>query len=264
MVVPSHHSSARVTSSRNTAAAAKGKNSAALLTSTNDGKPYWEDESDDIWEWTLNWNRIRPKLLVGTCPCTPEDVDRLVNEAGVEAFVCMQTDKEMEALDIDYPEIYQHMLDVGAVPTRIAIEPNNEYHQAKEIPEVVRIAMAHMNAGRKTYIYGTAGTNRAAYALVLMFCFFEKMEMEDAIKEAGKLRPQAKTNTDLWLEVHGVMMTEETRGKNLMINYRAMCYPWGRNGSMTLWFKEFTRVVEDHKKYYGREHPLARELERLR
>ena len=38
VVVPSHHSSARVTSARNVAVAAKGKNAAALLTSTDDGK----------------------------------------------------------------------------------------------------------------------------------------------------------------------------------------------------------------------------------
>jgi putative component of toxin-antitoxin plasmid stabilization module len=71
--------------------------------------------------------------------------------------------------------------------------------QAKEVPEVVRVLIAHMNAGRRTYVYGTAGVNRTAYALVLMLCFFDKMEMEDAIVQAAKLRPQAKNNTDLWL-----------------------------------------------------------------
>ena len=71
--------------------------------------------------------------------------------------------------------------------------------QAREIPEVVRVLIAHMNAGRRTYVYGTAGVNRTAYALVLMLCFFDKLDMEDAIPQAGKLRPQAKNNTDLWL-----------------------------------------------------------------
>ena len=41
----------------------------------------------------------------------------------------MQTDKELEALDIDYDELYYHMLERGAVPSRIPIDPMNEYHQ---------------------------------------------------------------------------------------------------------------------------------------
>jgi len=227
---------------------------------------FWDEEVEEpeAWEWTLNWNRINPKLIIGTCPCTTEDVDRIMDENGVDAFVCMQTDKEMEALDIDYPELYHHILQRGGVPSRIAITPQNDYHQAREIPHIVRIIVANMNAGRKTYLYGSEGVLRTAYALVLYLCFIEKMTMEDAIHQAGKLRPQAKSNTDLWQTVHQKHMQEETRGEIAWKNYQALCYPWGRNGNMFSWLKEFLLLVDNYKRYDGREHPSARELENMR
>jgi hypothetical protein len=60
------------------------------------------------WEWTLNWDPIvfdnnnvtienptkekldDAKLIIGSCPRSPADVDRLIDEAGVEAIICLQ------------------------------------------------------------------------------------------------------------------------------------------------------------------------------
>ena len=49
-------------------------------------------------------------------------------------------------------------------------------------------------------------------------------------------------------EVHKLAMQEEPRGKIEMRNYRSMCYPWGKRASMEMWFKEFLRLVDEHKR----------------
>lgn len=38
----------------------------------------------------MNFNRIWPDVIVGSCLQTPEDVDRLAEEEGVRTIFCLQ------------------------------------------------------------------------------------------------------------------------------------------------------------------------------
>jgi len=238
--------------------------------STYAGVDDWEDDADlqrsntDTWRWTLNWSEIRPKLFVGTCPRTPADLDRLINEAGVGGFVCLQTDKEMKYQGINYHENYNRCMERGVAWTRVAIEPANEHHQAQMLPDATRIVQGHLNAGRKVYLFGTEGVNRTMLVTVAYLCYLEKVPMEEAIIEAGQLRPQARANTETWLEIHKASMSDESRGMIEMQNYQQISHPWGRNGDMALWFKDFLHLVFDHRKFSGlKAHPYSRQLEDL-
>ena len=61
--------------------------------------------SADQWRWSLNWDEIEPRILVGACPRSPSDVDTLAAEAGATAIVCLQSDLCLEALEIDLDAI---------------------------------------------------------------------------------------------------------------------------------------------------------------
>eukprot|EP00240_Pyramimonas_obovata_P016408 CAMPEP_0118943240 /NCGR_PEP_ID=MMETSP1169-20130426/37897_1 /TAXON_ID=36882 /ORGANISM="Pyramimonas obovata, Strain CCMP722" /LENGTH=266 /DNA_ID=CAMNT_0006888447 /DNA_START=381 /DNA_END=1181 /DNA_ORIENTATION=+ len=199
------------------------------------------------WASSLNWTEIRPRFLVGTCPLNTADLDRLINDAGVTGFVCLQTDKEQKKRGIDYPELYNHAMERGIAWTRLAVEPDNEYHQSMMLPDATRLVQAHLSAGRKVYLFGNDCINRTILTTIAYLCYLEKVPMEEAIIEAGQLRPLARANTELWLEVHKESLTEEARGVIGMRDYRQVTYPWGRNGDMNLWFKEFMHLVVDHQ-----------------
>ena len=55
-----------------------------------------------MWEWTLNWGQIREDLFIGSCPMTPEDIDRIRDESGATALLSLQSDECRAALSIDY------------------------------------------------------------------------------------------------------------------------------------------------------------------
>ena len=76
------------------------------------------------WEWTLNWDPVvydevnaapltaptKAELdaagcVIGSCPRTPSDVDRLIDEGGVEAIICLQCELCHGALMIDWEPI---------------------------------------------------------------------------------------------------------------------------------------------------------------
>jgi|TARA_B110000208_G_scaffold42330_1_gene56071 hypothetical protein len=85
------------------------------------------------WEWTLNWDPIvfdnnnvtienptkekldDAKLIIGSCPRSPADVDRLIDEAGVEAIICLQCTLCHGAMKIDWEPIKQRALERGVL-----------------------------------------------------------------------------------------------------------------------------------------------------
>lgn len=40
--------------------------------------------------WSLNWNDITPEIVVGSCPRSTSDIDRMVDEANISAIICLQ------------------------------------------------------------------------------------------------------------------------------------------------------------------------------
>lgn len=64
-----------------------------------------KDASPFTWQWTLNWDTVTPNVLVGSCPRSPSDIDRLVDEAGIDAVLNLQSDLCFEALKIPFEDI---------------------------------------------------------------------------------------------------------------------------------------------------------------
>ena len=107
------------------------------------------------WEWTLNWDPIvydktaREPLyapsedelaaagcIIGSCPRTPADVDRLVDEGGVEAIICLQCELCHGALQIDWEPIRARALERGVPIVRVSVRDFDRLDQAKMLPEV--------------------------------------------------------------------------------------------------------------------------------
>lgn len=47
------------------------------------------------------YNRVLSDLIVGSCPQTPKDVDRLAEQENVKAIFCLQQDSDMAYFDLD-------------------------------------------------------------------------------------------------------------------------------------------------------------------
>lgn len=63
------------------------------------------DPGPFTWEWTLNWDAITDKILVGSCPRSPDDINRMVDETGIHAVLNLQSDLCFEALKIPFLSI---------------------------------------------------------------------------------------------------------------------------------------------------------------
>jgi hypothetical protein len=145
------------------------------------------------WEWTLNWDPVvfdasasppaaiesptdaqlaSSKLVIGSCPRSPADVDRLIDEGGVEAIICLQCTLCHDALEIDWEPIRRRALDRDVPIVRVAVRDFDRLDQAKMLPEMVRKLALFQAMGKRTYVHCTAGINRASLTVLgyLTFC----------------------------------------------------------------------------------------------
>ena len=168
------------------------------------------------WSWTLNWDHVmfdergrvieeptkedmaRARMLIGSCPRRAEDVDRLVDEAGVEAIVCLQCSLCHTAMEIDWQSVRRRAIERGVMIVQVNVRDFDRLDQAKMLPEAVRKLAAFQAMGKRTYVHCTAGINRASLTVVGYLTFVKMFDLEAALHAVRTSRPQANPYVVSW------------------------------------------------------------------
>uniref|UniRef100_A0A2N9EM96 Uncharacterized protein n=1 Tax=Fagus sylvatica TaxID=28930 RepID=A0A2N9EM96_FAGSY len=89
----------------------------------------------------MDFNFIRPDLIVGSCLQTPEDVDKL-RSIGVKTIFCLQKDSDLEYFGVDINAIREYAKtydDIQHLRAEIRIGSRNYHHQAMKIEKIGRM-----------------------------------------------------------------------------------------------------------------------------
>ncbi|KAL8193143.1 hypothetical protein R6Q57_027047 [Mikania cordata] len=122
-------------------------------------------------ELGMNYNFIRPDLIVGSCLQTPEDVDKL-RSINVKTIFCLQQDSDLEYFCVDISAIREYASTFDDIQhIRAEIRDFDGTDLRLRLPAVVsKLHKAINRNGGVTYIHCTAGLGRApATALAYMF-----------------------------------------------------------------------------------------------
>lgn len=119
----------------------------------------------------INYNRILPDLIVGSCLQTPEDLDFLADQENVRTIFCLQEDSDMEYFNLDIKPIQARCEERGVKHVRFRIRDFDPFDLRRKLPKAVtRLAHEHNPSSGTIYIHCTAGLGRApATALAYMF-----------------------------------------------------------------------------------------------
>ncbi len=157
-----------------------------------DGATQAPADADPSWRWSLNWNEIRSDLLIGSCPMSLADIERIVAETDATAILSLQSDACRAAFDIDY-ETHRGFGEVAGVDMvnapMLDFDPPD---QRRNLPTAVRALTALLAAGRRVYVHCTAGLNRGPLAVLGYLAFVETMPPAEAIAFIRKSRPEAE------------------------------------------------------------------------
>lgn len=144
-----------------------------------------------MWMWTLNWNEIRPDLVVGSCPMTPADLKRLRSKARITALLSLQHQECLDHHSIDYPSHERQGQRLQLTLVRSPMRDFDDEDQRRCLPDAVRALHTLLRNGHRVYIHCTAGINRSPLVILAYLNFVEGQPHSDAFSLIRRQRPQA-------------------------------------------------------------------------
>ncbi|HYN39388.1 MAG TPA: dual specificity protein phosphatase family protein [Rhodospirillales bacterium] len=144
-----------------------------------------------MWEWTLNWDQVRDDLLIGSCPMTGDDIERIRDQSGASALLSLQSDICRRAFGIDWEELRAsgEKLDLAMVNApMLDFDPPD---QRRSLPRAVACLRDLLAAGHRVYLHCTAGCNRSPLAALGYLTFVEMQPPDAAMALLKQGRPQS-------------------------------------------------------------------------
>lgn len=164
----------------------------------------------------LNYNRILPDLIVGSCLQNPDDVDHLADHENVRVVFCLQEDKDMRYWNLDLHPIEQRCRERGDIKhVRVPVKDFNPQDLRVKLPRVVATLLEHHDPERgAVYIHCTAGMGRAPATAIAYMSWIRGIQLDQAyqhlttIRRCGpKIEAIRSATADLLLGMGPVMST---------------------------------------------------------
>ncbi len=87
-----------------------------------------------MWSWSLNWDEVTPKIVVGTCPMTASDLRRIHAEAKVSAMLSLQHEDCLAYWHIDLAKLRATAATLGLVLVRQPIRDLDIEDMRRQLP----------------------------------------------------------------------------------------------------------------------------------
>ncbi len=144
-----------------------------------------------MWKWSLNWGRVTPSIVIGSCPMTINDLKQIQAETGVTAVLSVQHDDCLQYWRIDYPAMRRAGIRLGMNMARCPIRDFDIEDMRRRLPASIACLARLLDAGHKIYVHCTAGLGRSSLVTLGYLTLVNNHSPEDAIQCILKARPGA-------------------------------------------------------------------------
>jgi hypothetical protein len=153
-----------------------------------------------MWTWALTWGEITPRIVIGSCPMAPADLQRIRDGAGVSALFSLQHDSCHAYWSIDYDRLCSAGAELGLAMDRIPIRDFDIPDMRRQLAGAVSALARLIGQGHRTYVHCTAGLGRAPLTVLGYLTLVEQQDPETAIRWILQGRPGA---VPAWEAYHG-------------------------------------------------------------
>ncbi|MEZ5581805.1 MAG: dual specificity protein phosphatase family protein [Candidatus Competibacteraceae bacterium] len=143
-----------------------------------------------MWSWRLNWNEIRPDIIIGSCPIKPADIETIHSTSGASALLSLQHQECLDRLGINYRQHMKRGKRLGMTMARCPMRDFDPADQRLRLPEAVHTLHELLSDGRRVYVHCTAGINRSSLVVLAYFIWVEALPEGLAFAEIHRRRPE--------------------------------------------------------------------------
>ena len=196
-----------------------------------------------MWTWSLNWGEITPAIVIGSCPMTPSDLERIQTEAGTTAVLSIQHDDCHAYWEIDFPEMAAKGAQLGLSMARCPIRDFDIEDMRRHLPRAIALLAGLQACGHRTYVHCTAGLGRAPLTVLGYLTLVEGLDPEDAIQLILKGRPDAVPAWEAYYGcVEDLVAANQDRIERLAYELHEQGVPAGAEAH---WSQAQARVLRD-------------------
>jgi len=140
----------------------------------------------------MNYTRILPQLIVGSCLQTGEDAAWLREKEKVRGVLCLQQDSDMEYFSLDLNPVLRGCERVGITHVRCRVNDFDPHDLRLKLPSGVAAldkAMRECEDGECVYVHCTAGLGRAPGVSIAYMYWVLGMPLMEAHRVLTSQRP---------------------------------------------------------------------------
>lgn len=136
----------------------------------------------------MDYDLILPTVFVGVFVGKAEEVD-LLKLAGVSAILSLQTDEDLQRLEVDWPALERHCQEVGVALRRVPIRDFDGEDLRRNLRPAVEALEELLNQRHTVYLHCTAGVGRAPSVLIAYLHWVEGQPLQEAYAQVARRRP---------------------------------------------------------------------------
>ncbi|MHB8897870.1 MAG: dual specificity protein phosphatase family protein, partial [Thermoguttaceae bacterium] len=136
----------------------------------------------------MDHSQVLPNLFVGSCPRSPEDIDRLKSEVGISAVANVQTDGDLDYWEIDWPQLEAHYRNVGVEVRRVPVQDFSPDALRENLPRCVEAVDDLLRNGQTVYVHCNVGVNRSPSICIAYLHWVEGRALDDAVDHVTRCR----------------------------------------------------------------------------
>ncbi len=144
----------------------------------------------------MDYNQILPELYIGSHPRSAEDIQQLKRQIGATAVLSVQTDDDLNHLNVSWPALESHYAAHGIEVRRCPIRDFDAVDLRARLADCVQALDRLLAAGHTVYLHCTAGAGRSPSVAIAYLVSRRGWALEDAIAHVTQCR-QCSPNLDV-------------------------------------------------------------------
>lgn len=136
----------------------------------------------------LDFDRITDRIVVGSCPFTPADVDRLKQECGVTAILSLQTEADRASRRIDQQALNTCCRALGLEQRGVAVRDFDSEDLRRHLVDCVAVLEELLSAGHNVYVHCNSGIGRSPSIVLAYLHWVEGWPWDRAVDHVRQCR----------------------------------------------------------------------------
>ena len=134
----------------------------------------------------MNLTQVVPRLFVGSCPTTTDDIDHLKAEQGITAILNLQTDHDFDYYDLDWERIEAHCHELGIEVRRVPVRDFDGMDLRKKLPQCVQVLDKLLKDGHIVYTHCNVGMGQSPTLAIAYLVQKQGWNLDEAIEHVSR------------------------------------------------------------------------------